>query len=90
MQHGLKFNEIKLDHDLIIDGHHRYISSLITTYQIGWVPGHKTSATKAYYWKDIEFDENDWDTKFKISHLNRKDAEYNQIDIETLKLIISI
>jgi hypothetical protein len=82
---GIKFDDIKICDDLIIDGHHRYLSSLITKSQINSVPGQKTSATKAVDWKDVEFDENDWDTKSKIAYLNEQDARYNEIDIEILR-----
>ena len=90
MWSGIKFDEIKECEGLIIDGHHRYLSSLITKIEVGVVPSHKTSATVQYNWVDIEFDENDWDTDSKISYLNELDAKYNGIDLERIKEIISI
>jgi len=87
MSIGLKFDEIKVYGDLIIDGHHRYISSLITGCIIGSVPGLKTLVTRSYNWSDILFDENDWDTESKILQLNKQDAAYNNFNLETLKQI---
>lgn len=89
MVNGIKFDDIKICENLVIDGHHRYISSLLAETEIGKIKSLKSSATKEYKWNDIEFDENDWDTDSKIQYLNEKDAEYNQIDIETINDIIS-
>ncbi len=90
MWNGIKFDEIKECEGLIIDGHHRYLSALITKFEIGSVPSHKTSATMQYNWKDIEFDENDWDTDSKIIYLNEVDARYNGIDLGIIEQMISI
>jgi len=87
MSHGIKFGDIKICDDLIIDGHHRYLSSLITNFNIGQVFSNKTSATKSVEWNAVEFDENDWDTPSKISFLNEQDASYNDLDIEFVKQI---
>lgn len=89
MVNGIKFDDIKVCEKLVIDGHHRYISSLLAEREIGKITSLKSSATKEYKWSDIEFDENDWDTNSKIQYLNEKDAEYNQVDIETINNIIS-
>lgn len=89
MVNGIKFDDIKICGNLVIDGHHRYISSLLAEIEIGKIKSLKSSATKEYKWNDIEFDENDWDTISKIQYLNQRDAEYNQIDIETINDIIS-
>lgn len=88
MSHGIKFDDIKICDNLVIDGHHRYLSSLIVDFNIGQIFRHKTTATKPVEWKIIEFDENDWDTSSKISHLNEQDATYNGLDIEFVKQII--
>jgi|KBSMisStandDraft_5_1062788.scaffolds.fasta_scaffold653300_1 hypothetical protein len=89
MLKGIKFDDIKIFDDLIIDGHHRYISSLLTDVQLTSVPTQKTSATQIFDWTNIEFDENDWDTESKIQYLNEQDAKFNNIDIKVLKQITS-
>ena len=89
MSHGIKFDDIKVCDNLIIDGHHRYLSSLIEGFDIGQVFSHRTSATKSVEWNAVEFDENDWDTPSKILHLNEQDAIYNGVDIEFVKQITS-
>lgn len=87
MSYGIKFDDIKTCDNLIIDGHHRYLSSLIVGFDIGQVLSNKTSGTKSVEWGIIEFDKNDWDTPSKISHLNEQDAIYNGLDVEIVKQI---
>jgi hypothetical protein len=87
MSHGIKFDEIKVCDDLIIDGHHRYLSSLLIQLDIGKVLTHKTSATQPVEWADIVFDEEDWDTTAKIAYLNEMDAKYNGLEIEFVNRI---
>jgi len=89
MLNGIKFDDIKICDDLIIDGHHRYISSLLTHIQIASVPTQKTSATHPFDWTNVEFDKDDWDTESKIQYLNEQDAKYNNIDLDVIKQIIS-
>jgi hypothetical protein len=89
MAHDIKFEEIKICDNLIVDGHHRYLSSLIMGAEIGTEASHKTSATKPVNWLDVEFEENDWDTELDILHFNEQDAIYNGLNIEFLKRITS-
>ena len=84
MINGIKFDEIKVYNKLIIDGHHRYISSLIANIKINEVKSSKTSATIEYKWADVEFVEEEWDTEDKIKRLNELDAKFNNISIEKL------
>jgi len=89
MSHGIKFDDIKVCDNLIVDGHHRYLSSAMMGINIGSVSSNKTSATKAVNWPDVELDENDWDTQSKILHLNEQDARYNGLEIAFLNQITS-
>jgi len=84
MSLGIKFLDIKIVDDCIIDGHHRYVASLLAENNLGIVPGVKTSATIVYEWIDVIFDDNDWDTEAKIVMLNEEDAKYNAIELEKL------
>ncbi|NTE01248.1 hypothetical protein G6M26_02170 [Agrobacterium tumefaciens] len=87
MINDIKFDDIKICDHLIIDGHHRYISSLLANINLGSVKSHRTLATLEYDWKNVEFVEEEWDTKSKIKFLNKQDAAFNQI---TLNKIIEI
>lgn len=88
MVYGIKFNDIKICDDLIIDGHHRYISSLLANRDIGLSKYPKSSATIVYDWKNVEFIETEWDTDDKIKYLNELDAEFNNISMEKIIKII--
>jgi len=81
MINGIKFDDIKVCESLIIDGHHRYVSSLLAKIQLDTAKSSKTSATYEYDWVSIEFVEEEWDTKDKIARLNEIDAEFNNISV---------
>ena len=84
MEAGIKFDEIKVCENMLIDGHHRYISALLTGYEIGRVSSQKTSATVLFVWQDIKLSDDDWDTTEHIAILNERDAAYNNIDLKKL------
>jgi hypothetical protein len=84
MKSGIKFDDIKICENLIIDGHHRYISSLLAELEIGKSSSLKTSATVQYEWNCVDFINIEWDTKDKIQHLNELDAEFNNISLEKI------
>lgn len=56
---GIKFPSIKIDDDLIIDGHHRYLASLLANTLLDTIPSNKTSATIVNDWNNVVFDVND-------------------------------
>lgn len=89
MKNGIKFEEIKVCDNLIVEGHHRYLSSLIMSFELGKVSGLSTSATKSTTWDLMELVEEDWDTPAKIAYLNELDAKYNNLNLEFIKQITS-
>ena len=89
MRAGIKFEEIKICEGMLIDGHHRYFSALLSGYEIGRVSSQKTSATEIFSWQAIEFSDVDWDTPEHIAVLNQRDADYNKIDLEILTKLTS-
>lgn len=87
MKHGIRFDEIKVCDNLIIDGHHRYVSALLANKPIGSVTTSKSSVTTPYDWSEIQIVIEEWDTKEKIEKLNKDDADFNDL---TLSEIIRI
>ena len=81
---GIKFSGIKVEYNLICDGHHRYIASILANFPLERISGNSTSATIPVDWKSVTFEEEDWDTAAKIDMLNKQDAEYNNIAIEKI------
>ena len=59
---GEDCGSIKVDNEVIIDGHHRYVASILAAAEIKTVPSNSTIATYVTPWNTVifEFDE-DWD-----------------------------
>lgn len=84
MQYGLQFDDIRISDQLIMNGHHRYLSSLLAGREIGRVCSQRTSATRSYTWRNVHFDTQDWDTEDEIQKFNEEDARFNGIPIQQL------
>ena len=78
---GINFSGIKVENNLICDGHHRYLASLLANISIERIPTMITSATTAINWDLVIFEDADWDTQAKIDMLNDEDAKYNNISL---------
>lgn len=88
MRIGIEFTGIKVDGDVIIDGHHRYLASLLAGVSLNRYPSNRTSATKISDWKTVDFVEDDWDTEAKLLVLNEIDAKYNNISLGELNELL--
>ncbi|HCL06579.1 MAG TPA: hypothetical protein DHW64_11730 [Chitinophagaceae bacterium] len=88
MSAGIRFPAIKVEGRLICDGHHRYLASLLAKFPLERIPGMITSATSGVQWTSVCFEETDWDTSEEINFLNAQDAEYNNIDIAELAVLL--
>lgn len=85
---GITFAPIKIDGQLICDGHHRFVAACLADFPLQRVPTASTSATKVTDWPAVMFDEDDWDTPAKIAMLNEQDADYNNLSVEELIALI--
>lgn len=81
---GIKFSGIKVSNDLICDGHHRYIASILANCPIERIPGMITSSTLEVPWESVTFNEEDWDTSAKINMLNEQDAVFNGFPMDKI------
>ncbi len=88
MSAGIQFPGIKIENNLICDGHHRYIASLLAKFQLEKLPGKTASATTAVDWRCVIFEEEDWDTNAKIKMLNEQDAAFNNMPIEQVAALL--
>jgi hypothetical protein len=88
MAAGIDFSAIKVENNLICDGHHRYVASLLADFPLEKISGSTTSATQVTLWTNVFFDEEDWDTLAKIKMLNEQDATYNNISIEKISELL--
>ncbi len=88
MENGIKFGDIKVSDSTIVDGHHRYVASVLADHYLPVIKSATTSATMEYDWKDVEFVEEDWDTPEIIQKMNEVDAEYNKMTLEQINEMI--
>ena len=88
MLNGIKFENIRVCDNMVIDGHHRYVASIIADKDLFIDNYPKTSATLKYEWLAVEFVDEEWDTEDKIQYLNELDAKYNDVSLEKIKNII--
>lgn len=87
MEQKLKFEAIWVSSDnIIIEGHHRYVASIITGYDLEIVSDYpKPTDLNVFSWADVKFTTEDWDTDVKIRMLNEKDALYNDLSVEEVE-----
>ncbi|WP_318640269.1 hypothetical protein [Flavobacterium ardleyense] len=88
MENGIKFDAIKVSESTIVDGHHRYVASVLAGQNLPTIKSATTSATIEYDWKDVEFVEEDWDTPEIIQNMNKADAEYNNMTLDQINEMI--
>ena len=81
---GIKFTGIKVENNIICDGHHRFVASLLANIELDLFLGIKSNTANTVSWIDVVFDKDDWDTVAKIKMLNEQDALYNNIPIEVI------
>lgn len=84
MMIGVKFPNIKVIDNCIIDGHHRYLASILANVKLEMDISFMSSAKKVNDWKNVVLINEDWDTAAKIKLLNEKDAKYNNIDLNQI------
>jgi tRNA A37 threonylcarbamoyladenosine dehydratase len=84
MSLGLRFSSIKVCDDIIIDGHHRYVASVLAKVGIERVESLKSSATEITAWHEVIFDVEDWDTENQIRAYHEIDAQFNEISLSEI------
>jgi hypothetical protein len=84
MRLGIKFPEIKVCKNIIIDGHHRYLASKIASIDLQKIKFSEVNHLESKRWHELLFDETDWDMPEQILKHIQTDAQYNKISIEKL------
>jgi len=79
---------ISVCNEVIIDGHHRYLASLLSEFTLEPTPNAMSSAKIEYEWKNIEVVLEDWDRPEEIDEYNREYAEFNNLSLEELLIKI--
>jgi hypothetical protein len=84
MRIGVQFDPIKIHDKLIIDGHHRYVASLLADSFIERIPSLRSSAKKEEAWELVELIDEDWYTAARIKYLDELDARELGLTYEEL------
>lgn len=85
---GIDFENINVDNSSIINGHHRYICSLLSKKTIKINPWSSPSEISQYEWADVEVDENDWESISTIKEHNSKDAQRTGCKVEVFNILL--
>lgn len=88
MLKGIPFDDINVDEPVVVNGHHRYVCSLITGKPIGRNPWTKPMNAVQYEWADVLVDEKDWDRDEDVTMHNENDAHKMGIDVRVLDKLI--
>ncbi len=87
---GIKFDSIQVaNRSVIVNGHHRFLASLLAGIEIQMVEYPLTSAKRIGFWESGELVDQDCDTADKIDRLNRQDAQYNGLTTDELMELIA-
>ncbi len=62
MKIGVKFENINVNDDLIINGHHRYVCSLLLKKTLSTNSWPRSLNDPIYQWLEIEIDSVDWES----------------------------
>lgn len=63
---GQRFDALKIEDVIIIDGHHRYVCMRILDLEVETINWTKSPSTETVSWKHVEVVEIDWDTAADI------------------------
>jgi len=80
----IRMPPIKIQNDIICDGHHRYIASLLAKYEIEMILWSSSASTITIDWRTVSFDDKDWDTQEEIRIINQQDACNNKVELDVI------
>ena len=86
MNVGVEFDSINIAGDLLINGHHRYVCSLLLKKTLQRDIWSRPSQVHTYKWPQIQIDLDDWESVEIIERHNRKDAAISGLDIKILEI----
>ena len=84
MKLGIEFDNIRVNGSRIVDGHHRYVCSILSDIEIGINDWPIPSAAVNCSWVDVIINEEDYEDAEMILKHNIRDAELNDVDVNVL------
>jgi len=88
MSAKFEFDAIKTCDGLIVDGHHRFIASVLADVKIEQFPSTRNSNQITFEWKDIILKANEYDSTSEIKYHNFNDAKRNGKTIDEVEKIL--
>lgn len=85
---GVEFDPIKVADESIINGHHRYISSILAHFKLERVIWTAPKSVTHFSWEQIEIDASDWESETDIKAHNEKDAQRAGMNIERFNILL--
>lgn len=84
MMINVPFRAIQVHEKAVIEGHHRYLASMLAGQKMDQVPTPRSQAKQDVEWKKVQLLEDDYYTAARIKILNEEDAQYLGISVEAL------
>tara|TARA_R110000744_G_scaffold366389_1_gene475424 strand:- start:210 stop:587 length:378 start_codon:yes stop_codon:yes gene_type:complete len=84
MKLGIEFDNIRVNGSRIVDGHHRYVCSILSEIEIGINDWPIPSTAVNCSWVDVIINEEDYEDAEMILKHNIRDAELNDMDVNVL------
>ncbi len=85
MRAEIKFDAIKVADGLIMDGHHRYVASVLAGIEIEKFPSTKNLTQTYLEWTEVTLTSIEYDLDTEIDYHNFNDAQRNGLSIEELE-----
>lgn len=86
MKIGVQFENINIDKELLINGHHRYVCALLLKKSINTNLWSSPSKITIFNWPTIEVDEMDWESKDLIDRHNQMDSAKSGLNIKDFEI----
>ncbi len=85
---GIEFDPIKVDDESIVNGHHRYISSILADSKLERVLWTAPQSVTHCAWNQIEIDASEWESETQIKAHNEKDALKAGLNVELFNSLL--
>jgi len=83
MKLGMNFKNIQCENDILVDGHHRYLCSILSKNEIGKRPYTAPRSAIKYEWKNLIIDQIDYDNDKARKKYNLQDSLKHKADKQT-------
>lgn len=90
MKAEIKFDAIKVVDGLVIDGHHRFIASILAGVEIEKFPSTKNLSQTNFEWSEVTLSLSEYDTESDIDYHNFNDAQRNGISKNEIEKILEV